>query len=133
MAADARAELFLPGPDAFYEFFTAQVVAGFSFLFEQASLDNALGSNSRMVHPGEPESIEAGHALAADQNILQGAVQSVAQMQSPGDIRRRNHDAVSLGLGAILSPKASLIQPKLVDIFLDLLRVVNSIHLKTHK
>ena len=74
----------------------AQVVAGLLFLFEQPPFDDRLRGDAGVVGAGHPHGVVALHPLRANENVLQRVVERVPHVQRPGDIRRRNDDAVRL-------------------------------------
>ena len=63
----------------------------------QLALDHHLGGDAGVVGAGQPQRRLAAHALEADQHVLQGVVQRVADVQRAGDVRRRDDDRERLG------------------------------------
>ena len=49
-------------------------------------------TDARMVGAGHPEGVVAAHAVVAGQDVLQGVVQCMADMQHAGDVGRRDDD-----------------------------------------
>src|SRR5208283_3598625 len=92
---DDAAVFFLPLPDAFEEFFAAQVVAmpDFAGLF-QRFLDDGLGGDAGVVGAGQPEDFLAVHARLAGEDVLDGVVEDVAHGEHAGDVRRRDDDGI---------------------------------------
>ena len=75
-----------------------------------------------MVGAGLPEHVAAAHALEAAQHVLQRVVERMPHMQRAGDVGRRDHDAIGLGV-APLRPAATEgagLLPGGVDARLDL-------------
>ena len=101
---DGAAGFGLPFPDFGQEFLAAQPDAAHLPL-GQLALDDQLGGDAGMVGARLPEHILAAHALEAGQDILQRVVEGVADMQPPGDIGRRDHDAEGLGIGPAAGPE----------------------------
>ena len=64
LVQDDPAVFFLPLPDALDEFLAAQVVAGLAFPGEFL-LDDILGGDPRVIHPGHPEGVVTLHAAVA--------------------------------------------------------------------
>ena len=95
LAQDSLLVLVLPGPDPLDQGVAAQVVAGLLLLLEQPLLDDGLGGDAGVVGAGHPEAVVALHPPPADQDVLQRVVERMAQVQAPGDVRRRDHDAVA--------------------------------------
>jgi tetratricopeptide (TPR) repeat protein len=60
----------------------------------EALVDDGLGRDAGVVGAGEPEGLEALHAVGADEHILDGVVERVPQVQGRGDVGRRDEDAV---------------------------------------
>ena len=61
-------------------------------LFQQPPLDDGLRGDAGVVGAGHPEGVEALHPPPADQDVLQRVVERMAQVQSPGHVRRRDDD-----------------------------------------
>ena len=84
----------------------------FALFLEESALDDTLGSDAGVVHARQPKGIKTLHPLTANQDVLECAVQSMAQVQSTRNIRRRNNNAVGLLGGAVLGPKTALVHYK---------------------
>ena len=67
------------------------------FLVQQP-LHHHLRGDAGMVGAGLPQHVAPLHAAIANENILQHVGQSVADMQRPGHVRRRNHNRVRCGV-----------------------------------
>ena len=119
LTADGIAVFFLPLPHPFQEFFTAQIVLREAFLGDLL-LYLDLRGDACMVLAGEPEHIVALHALVADEDILQGAVQCVAHVQLSRDIRRRQNDAERFRPFLRFVMEYAVRFPVVVPFFLDL-------------
>ena len=61
---------------------------------KQPLLDDRLGGDPGVVGAGHPEGVEPLHPPPADQDVLDRVVQRMAQVQRPGDVRRRDDDGV---------------------------------------
>ncbi len=88
---DGAALVLAPFPDPLDKGVAAEIVTALAF-FGKLPLDHVLGGDARMVGAGQPERVVAAHAMIAGQDILQGVVQGMADMQNTGDIGRRNND-----------------------------------------
>ena len=122
---DAVAVLFLPLPDPLEEFLTAQVVAGLALLDPQLLLHLDLGGDAGVVGAGQPQGRVALHPLEPGQDILQGAVQSMAHVQLARDVRGRHGNGKGLLLGVGVAVEAVAVHPHLVDAGLHLLRLIH--------
>ena len=98
LVQDRRAVLFLPLPDLVEESLAAHVLAGLAGLLEDLLLDDGLGRDARVVRAGNPERVEAAHALEAHDDVLDRAVKGVAHVQDTGDVGGRNRDREGLAL-----------------------------------
>ena len=116
---DKVAATFAPGPDAFDEAVAADVVAGFALLLEHPPLNHRLGGDAGVVGAGQPEGLAALHAAPADEDVLKGVVQRVAQVKPVGHVRRRDDDSVRLARGVRARPEVAALLPRPVDAFLD--------------
>ena len=89
-------------PDALEELFAAEVAAAKPFLFAQLALDLGLRRNAGMVGARQPKNFLALLARPPREDVLQCVVEHMAEVQNPGDIRRRDDDRVRiLGRGRI--------------------------------
>ena len=113
------AVLFLPCPDALDQSLAADIVPGLVFLLLELLFHHRLRGDAGMIDPGNPDRVEPAHAMLADENILQRVVDRMAQMQRPGDIRRRNDDAIRLPRRLRVGRKASLLDPDPAGLCLD--------------
>ncbi len=112
---DARAELFFPFPDAADEFFAAEVVAGFFFFFEDGFFDDGLGGDAGVVDAGHPQCVVAFHAVVAGEDVLDGAVDGVAEVEGAGDVGRGDDDAEFIGARVGDGVEGFGVEPFLVD------------------
>ena len=87
----------LPLPDALDERFAAEVVAMFALGVELA-LDHHLRGDAGVVGARLPQRVVAAHAVLARERVHERVLERVAHVQRAGDVRRRQHDAVGLGL-----------------------------------
>lgn len=120
---DLAAVLFLPLPDALDERLTAEVLPRLALLGELL-LDLVLRRDTRVVHPRQPQRLEALHALTTRQRVHERVLEGVPQVQRPGDVRRRDDDGVrglvALRVGGEVTP----LDPALVQLPLYLGRRV---------
>src|SRR5450432_1454013 len=63
---DAISILLLPLPDALYQSFAADIMAGFVFLLLELLFHHRLRGDSGMVDPRNPKRIKPAHAVRAD-------------------------------------------------------------------
>ena len=87
---DAVSVLMLPVPDSLKEFFSAKVVACEPLVYSELLLDLYLRCDTRVVCSGNPKGVVALHSLIADENVLQGFVESVSHMELTRYVRGRN-------------------------------------------
>ncbi len=120
---DRAALLSPPLPDPLDELLTPKLMAG-GLLCGKLPLHHILGGNARMVGARHPEGVVALHAVVARQQILQGVVEGVADVQHAGHIRRRNNDGK--GRAAFLHSRTEglVIKPVFVPPLLDFLKLV---------
>ncbi len=97
---DRRAVLLAPLPDALDERLAAERLAARA-LGLQRLLDLALRRDAGVVGAEDPARAPAQHAVVADQRVLDRAVERVAHVQRPGDVRGRDRDRVVLGARAV--------------------------------
>ena len=82
-------------PDAFEEFFAAEIVAMPDFAgFLERFLHDGLRRDAGVVGAGQPEHFLAVHARPAGEDVLDGVVEDVAQREHAGDVRRRDDDGI---------------------------------------
>jgi hypothetical protein len=121
LVEDGTAGLGLPLPYALEEFLTAHVAAARLLPLGELALDDHLRGDAGVIGAGLPQHILAAHALEADQDVLDGVVERVPDMQRARDVGWRDDDRE--GLGAGLGPCAGLersgLLPLLVDAGLD--------------
>ena len=101
LADDGAAGFRLPFPHPLDEGLAAHVAAAGLLALHQLALDHGLGGDAGMIGARLPQHVLAAHALEAAQNVLQRIVERVAHVQRAGHVRRRNDDAIGLGLGAL--------------------------------
>ena len=82
----------LPFPHALQESLAPHAAAVWLLLFGQQAFHDDLRRNAGMVRARLPQGIAPLHAPPADQHILQGIIQRMADMQAARHIRRRDHD-----------------------------------------
>ncbi len=123
-----RPVLLEPLPRPLDERVAADVVAREPLLRERL-LDDVLRRDARVVVPRLPERVEPAHAVPADQHVLQGAVQRMADVQVAGDVRRRHADHErSLVARAGAGRVQAFGLPRLLPARLDAARCVPWIH-----
>ena len=59
----------------------------------QLLLHHRLGCDTRVVGPRHPEGSSPPHSVMPNQDVLQGVVERVPEMQGTGDVRRWNEHA----------------------------------------
>ena len=116
--------LVLPGPDSPDQLVAADVVAGLVFFLAQAGLDDGLGGDPGVVGAGHPEGVVALHPPPPDQDILDRVIQGMAQVQRPGDVRRRDDDGVGVLLARRVGMKIPFFEPEIIPTTLGVLGVV---------
>ena len=94
LAHDSPAALGLPFPDLLDEGVTAHVAAAEVAGGGQLTLDYHLGGDAGVVRAGQPQHGLALHPVIAGQDVLQGVVQRMADVQAAGHVRRRNDDRI---------------------------------------
>ena len=97
-------------------------------LVQKLPLHHPLRRNPRVIRPRQPQGRRPGHPPVADQRILQRLFQSVAQMQLPGNIRRRHNDGIRRPPLLGHRPKIPAIQPAAVNPPLHGARIISSRH-----
>ena len=83
-------------PDTLEKFFAAEVAAAEPFAFAQLALDLRLRRNAGMVGARQPKNFLALLARPPCKDILQRVVEHMAEVQNPGDIRRRDDNRVRI-------------------------------------
>ncbi len=82
--------LLLPLPDPLYEGFSAERVAVHAFGGE-LPFNDILRGYAGVVYARKPQDIKTLHPLVSRQHILKRGVEGVAEVERPGDVRRRYH------------------------------------------
>src|SRR5690606_1562544 len=91
LGQDGPAVLLLPLPHALDEGFPAEV-AVVDALVPQLLLHQRLHGDAGVVHTGQPQRLVPLHAAAPDQQVHQGVLVGVPDVQAAGDVRRRDDD-----------------------------------------
>ena len=91
---DDASVFFFPFPDFFQEGFSAQIVAAPARCLFEVFFHPYLRGDSGMVCSGQPEGFISFLARAAHQDVLDGVVQYMAQMQHSRDVGGRDDDRV---------------------------------------
>ena len=130
LADDTVAVLLFPSPGALQEAVATQHLLGQTL--GTHSLHNLrLGGDGSVVGAGHPQSLIALHTTPADEDILQGVVQSVTHVQLTGDVGRGHHHGIGLFLIAVFILGVSrgveivAIDPELIDALFHLLRLIH--------
>ena len=97
LVGDGPAALGLPFPDPGDESLAAHVPAADIAGRGELALHHHLGGDAGMVGARQPERGLTLHPRETRQDILQGIVERMADMQRAGDIGRRNNDGEGLG------------------------------------
>src|SRR5205807_4372507 len=118
LAYDRAAGLLLPAPHAAQELLTADLVLRLT-LGGELALHDHLGRDARVVGAGDPEGVEALHALHAHHDVLQGDVERVSHVQRARDVRRRDDDRERLLLRRELGPEVAVLLPDRIPARLD--------------
>ena len=113
LIGDGAAGFLFPGPDSLDKAFAAEVVAGLAF-FGKLAFDHHLGGDTGMIGTRLPQGIAAAHALPADQDVLQSVVEGVAHVQAAGNVGRRNHDGVRVGVAAPAAGEGASLLPGVI-------------------
>ncbi len=82
---DRPAFLRPPAPDLFDEGLAAEVVTAFAFQ-GQLTFDDVLGGDAGVIGAGNPHGIVAAHPVITGEDILEGIVQGVANVEDAGDV-----------------------------------------------
>ena len=127
LVLDGALVLVLPGPEALEELLPGQVVAGLA-LGLQLALHHHLGGDARVVHPGDPEGVEALGALEARQGVVQREHQGVAHVEVARDVGRRDHDRPGLPAALRLGFEDAGFLPGLVPAGLRRLEIEGLVH-----
>ena len=101
---DDAAVFFLPFPDFFQEGFTAQVMAALSRRLLEVLFHPYLSGDSGVVRARQPQGFISFLARAAHQDVLDGVVQHMAQVEHSRDVGGRNDD----GVGRLFRSRVSL-------------------------
>ena len=117
LGTDGAAGLVLPVPDLGDELLAAEVFLGPSGGGELA-FDQRLGGDAGVIHAGQPQHLEALHALTPGQSVHQGVIESVTHVQAAGDVGRRKHDRVRRLVAGGVGREVARVDPALVDLAL---------------
>src|SRR5687768_10047840 len=91
LVLDLGGVLFLPLPDLLDEFVATELETG-DALFLETALDHHLCGDAGVVDARNPQGVEAGHALPAHDDVLQGVHERVTDVQAAGDVGRGDDD-----------------------------------------
>src|SRR5690606_20497717 len=95
-----------------------------AFLFPEMLFDLRLGGDARVIGARQPEGVIALHPLETDQDVLEGEVQSVSDMEVAGHVGRRDDDGVPGRVRALSCREIASLEPFLIPFPLGLRRVV---------
>ena len=123
---DAGFVFVLPLPNAFHEGVAANVVACLVFVLEKSLFDDSLRGNAGVVRARNPERVATSLTAIADENVLQRVVQSVAEVQSTRNVRRRNDDGERFTLSA--RGEIIILVPLVVPTVFYNFRIITSFH-----
>ncbi len=118
-----------PLPHALQEALSPQVVAG-EVLLEELLLHHVLGGYAGVIYPGQPEGGVALHAMPADEQVLDGGSEGMAQVQLARNVRGRHDDGEGMLGGIGVSGEVVSLQPEAVQTVLHLAGVVSLGHLR---
>ena len=125
LPGDGAAGMIFPLPHAAQEFLAADVVPGEPLAIE-LTLDDDLCRDAGVIRSSLPEGVIAVHAVVSGQGIHDGDLECVTHVQTAGDIRRRDHDAVGIALATRF--EIAVFLPGLVPGLLYLLWIVGLVH-----
>ena len=123
LLVDAAAVLPHPLPGPLDERLAAEVVAREALLLE-LPLDHVLRGDAGVVLAGQPQRWLPLHPVPAHERVCDRILETVAEMQLPGDVRGRHDDAVRLLAGDDVRAEVVAFLPERVDTVLDLARFV---------
>ena len=121
----------LPLPRALQKSVAADILFGKALLAHR--LDNLrLCRNGGMIGSRQPQRRISLHPSPADQNILQGLVQSVSHMELTGDVRGRNDNGIWLLLWIRFGVEITTGQPEVINSVLHFLWVISFCKFPAH-
>src|ERR1041384_630680 len=107
------------------EFPAAEVIPMFhQALLAQGFFNDCLGRDAGVVSAGEPKDFFAIHPRLAGEDVLNGVVQDMPHVKHAGDVWWGNYDRVSRLGRCGIGGETVLVEPELVPLFLDCLRLV---------
>ncbi len=98
---DGAARLGLPRPHLLEEFFPPEHAPRRLLPLHKLALDHHLRGDAGVIGARLPENVAPAHALEADQHVLQRVIERMPHMQRAGDVGRRDHDAIRLGIAPL--------------------------------
>ena len=127
LRGDPRAGHADPVPDTLFKCFASEVVAGHA-LARELPFDDALCRDPGVVQTRQPERRLTQHPVPADQRVLDGQCDRVAQVQHAGHIgRRHDHgERLRLALDRFRRTEPTVVLPEGVDRVLNLGGVVGA-------
>ena len=108
------------------EFVSLEVGPAFAFFREDSLFHDRLCGDARVVGPRHPQGIVILHPAKADQDVLKGVIQGVAEMQRRRDVGRRDDDRVTLSVVTRMrfGVEVRMRRPYFVCLSLDCFRLV---------
>ena len=103
----------LPVPNAVDQLLAANVVPGQTLLFEHSPFDDRLRRDAGVVGAGHPQRFPPLLTPQSGQQVLERAVESVTEMQSTRDVRKRNDDRVRVAPGPRIGVEDAPLPPGL--------------------
>ncbi len=125
LAGDTVAIKMFPFPYPFQELFPPQIIFAKS-LGRKGFLHPCLGGNTGMVGAGQPQAVIALHSPPAGQYILQGIVQSVAQMERTGNIGRRHNYGKRFFTAVVPGGKIIILFPVFIPFSFNTAGIINT-------
>ena len=122
LLADGSGIFLFPLPGTFQKLLTADIIPGNAFTLE-SGIYLCLGGNAGMVHARQIQNIIALHSLIAADNILQGIIPGMADMENAGNVRRRYDNGKRI-FGLVAGCEVSLLNPVIVLAFLYRLVII---------
>ena len=124
---DAAAVLLLPLPGAAQELFAADVFFGQALLFHLLD-DLDLRRDGGVVAAGEVEGGVPLHALEADEDVDDGVVERVPEVQLARDVGGRDDDGKRHLVRVCLRAEVALVHPLFIEPLFKALRIVRLLH-----
>jgi hypothetical protein len=101
-------------------------------LLAQGAFDHGLGGDAGVIGAGKPAGGVAFLPGAADEDVLDRVVEDVTHRQHPGDVGRRDDDAVGRSRGVGPAAEAAVLEPGRIPVGFDRLGIVGVGYLGCH-